>query len=79
MDAKLMVQDFDNAKGKSVQTLSEIGRAHLLGCYAVRLLYEPTFRGTYRLHHQVDKNPRVRNVNSNWQPKRAAKNTRATA
>jgi hypothetical protein len=31
------------------------------------------FGGTYRLHHQSDKDRRGRNVSRNWQPKYAAK------
>jgi hypothetical protein len=36
------------------QLISE--ECRLLGCYVVWLLFEPTFGGTYRLHHQDDKN-----------------------
>jgi hypothetical protein len=36
--------------------MSSIEECRLLGYGVVRSLYEPTFRGTYRLHHQDEEN-----------------------
>jgi hypothetical protein len=36
--------------------MSVLEECHLLGCGAIRVLLEPTFEGTYHLHHQGGKN-----------------------
>jgi hypothetical protein len=56
-----------------VFTAVTMKKCRLMRCYAVWRLLEPTFRRTYRLHHQDNNLWARNNVSRNYQPAHAAK------